>query len=113
MKTETKLALIKLSHSIVWAVMAAASFYILYCGITKTTSPLLWTSIGLLGVETSVLFFNKWTCPMTPMAMKYTVDRQPNFDIYLPLFVAKYNKQIFGTIFAVGLLLVAMNLLLN
>jgi hypothetical protein len=49
---------------------------------------------------------------MTPMAMKYSSDRRVNFDIYLPLFVAKYNKQIFGTLFVVGLLLVIANTLL-
>jgi hypothetical protein len=26
----------------------------------------------------------------------------PNFDIYLPRWMARYNKQIFGTLFVLG-----------
>ena len=37
---------------------------------------------------------------------RYTDDRRPNFDIYLPSWLARYNKQIFGSLFAAGILLV-------
>jgi hypothetical protein len=53
---------------------------------------------------------NKWVCPLTPLAMNYTANRNDNFDIYLPEFVAKYNKIFFGTLFVVGLLLVIFNI---
>ncbi|MFZ5390830.1 MAG: hypothetical protein ACOZAJ_00960 [Patescibacteria group bacterium] len=109
MKAEHSLTFIKSLHSIIWFIMAAASIYILYAGLTKTFDIWLWLSIGLLVMESIVLLVNRWTCPLTPLAMKYTADRQDNFDIYLPLFIAKYNKIIFGTIFAVGLLLVIFN----
>lgn len=111
MSDKSKLILIKSLHSIIWLIMASASFYILYSGITNTTSILLWISIGLLGIETLILLFNKWTCPLTPIARKYTTNRQPDFDIYLPKVIAKHNKQIFGTIFVIGLILVIINLL--
>lgn len=102
---------IKLIHTIIWVVMAAASFYILYAGIMRTFDIFLWISIGLLVVETAVLIVNKWTCPLTPLAKKYTEERDDNFDIYLPNWLAKYNKVIFGTIFAVGIVLVLINLI--
>ncbi len=31
-------------------------------------------------------------------------DRRDNFDIYLPLWLARYNKLIFGWLFVAGLL---------
>ena len=42
-------------------------------------------------------------CPLTPLAARYTDDRRDNFDIYLPLVMARYNKEIFGTLYVAGL----------
>lgn len=100
---------IKLIHTIIWLVMASASFYILYAGITNTFNLTLYISIILLILETLILMFNKWTCPLTPMARKYTKEKSDNFDIYLPNWLAKYNKFIFGTIFCTGMILVIIN----
>ena len=110
MKNKTKIILIKSAHTVIWSIMALASIYILYAGITKTESMWLWFSIALLCFESLVLIFNKWTCPFTPIAMKYTSDRADNFDIYIPRIVAKYNKVIFGAIFTVGFILVIYNI---
>jgi hypothetical protein len=30
------------------------------------------------------------------------IDRRPNFDIYLPEWLARYNKEVFGTLFVGG-----------
>lgn len=48
---------------------------------------------------------NRGRCPLTTIAARYTDDRRDNFDIYLPLWLARYNKVIFGSLFGVGLLL--------
>lgn len=101
--------IIKFTHTLIWAVMAFASFYILYAGITNTFNIILFISIILLFIETMVLLFNKWTCPLTPLAKKYTSNRNDNFDIYLPNWLAKHNKIIFGLIFAIGMILVIFN----
>lgn len=100
-------------HTFVWTVMASAVFYVFYAGITKTFGLMLWLSIGLVVIETAVLLINKWRCPLTPIAMKYTSDRRENFDIYLPEWLAKHNKLIFSTIFVAGLILVVRNLLVS
>jgi hypothetical protein len=55
-----KLALVKMAHTIVWALFA----------------------VGILAI------------PVVALAH--------NFDIYLPLLLARYNKQIFGPLFVVG-----------
>lgn len=54
--------------------------------------------------ECGVLVANKWRCPLTDVASRYTDDRADNFDIYLPRWLARYNKQIFGALFAAGVL---------
>jgi len=36
-------------------------------------------------------------------ADSYTDDHSDNFDIYLPLWLARYNKSIFGSLYAAGI----------
>ena len=105
------LTTIKTVHTIIWAIMASASLYILYAGITNMFNTLLVISISLIMIETFILLINKWTCPLTPLARRYTTDDNPNFDIYLPNWLAKYNKIIFGIVFIIGIILVIFNLI--
>jgi hypothetical protein len=55
----------------------------------------------LLFVEIAVLIANEWRCPLTNVAARYTDDRSENFDIYLPPWLARNNKLIFGWLFAI------------
>jgi hypothetical protein len=41
-------------------------------------------------------------CPLTDVAQRYTADRRDNFDIYLPVWLARNNKRIFGALFVAG-----------
>jgi hypothetical protein len=47
---------------------------------------------GVVVVEVVVLALNNLRCPLTGVAARYTEDRRDNFDIYLPLLLAHYNK---------------------
>ena len=58
------------------------------------TNPLL--------AEVLVLAINRMRWPLTDVAEKYTEDRAANFDIYLPLWLARHNKSIFGSLFVAG-----------
>ena len=58
---------------------------------------------GIVFVEIIILLVNRWRCPLTAVAARYTSDRRPNFDIYLPAWLARHNKGIFGTLFGLGL----------
>jgi hypothetical protein len=61
--------------------------------------------------EVVVLWLHHWRCPLTAVAARYTDDRRANFDICLPECLARYNKQIFGPLYAIGVVyLVAMYL---
>ena len=53
-------------------------------------------------VEVLVLIANDGHCPLTAVAARYTTDRRDNFDIYLPEWLARYNKLIFGSIYLFG-----------
>jgi len=63
---------------------------------------------GIVLVEVFVLAFNGWRCPLTAVAARYTDDRRDNFDIYLPQWLARYNKLVFGVLYVAGMLLTAV-----
>jgi hypothetical protein len=48
--------------------------------------------------------------PLTAIAERYTDDRRANFDIWLPEWLARHNKSIFGTMFVLGLIYTASQL---
>jgi hypothetical protein len=54
---------------------------------------------GAVLVECAILACNRGRCPLTDRAGRYTDERRDNFDIYLPLWLARNNKAIFGTLF--------------
>jgi len=101
-----KLIMIKLIHTIIWLIFVTAIMYVCYAGAFNKVNKLVWYCIGAVLLECIVLLINKWKCPLTSIAGKYTNNRSNNFDIFLPEWLAKYNKILFSIIFIVGLSLV-------
>ena len=91
-------------HTIVWAFFASAVLAIPIVAWQRRFELLVWLA-GIVFVEVLVLAVNGLRCPLTAVAARYTTERQPNFDIYLPVWVARYNKEIFGPILVAGLVL--------
>lgn len=102
---------IKIIHTIVWAFFAGLIFYVLWCGITGHVGVFTWVAIGFVLLEALVLMLNKWVCPLTPIARKYTDDPRDNFDIFLPNWLARHNKTIFTTLYVLGIALVLYRVL--
>jgi len=103
MKSLAALRTVKLIHTIIWAIFASCIFAIpVFAMLGKYFIATLLGVIVL--VEVLVLVFNRWSCPLTPIAARYTSDRRANFDIYLPEWVARHNKTIFGVAYVAGLL---------
>ena len=57
---------------------------------------------GVVLLECLILAVNRYRCPLTNLAAAYTEERTDNFDIYLPLWLARYNKVVFGSLFVAG-----------
>jgi len=96
------LRLIKIVHTIVWAFFVACIVWIPVLALQREYSRAT-LIIALVMVEVVVLGVNRLTCPLTSLAARYTSDRRANFDIYLPLWLARYNKVIFGALFLIGI----------
>jgi len=92
---------VKLVHTIAWAFFAGCIIALPVATWFQRFDIAL-ILIGIITVEVLILLVNRLRCPLTAVAARYTDDRRDNFDIYLPLWLARYNKQIFGTLFFAG-----------
>jgi hypothetical protein len=88
------LVTIKLLHTVAWLFFVGC---ILAIPVAGTRREFRWATAlsGAVLIECAILLFNKGRCPLTDVARRYT----DNFDIYLPLWLARYNKAIFRTLF--------------
>lgn len=105
-----KLILVKTAHTMIWAIMVAAIFCILYAGLSGVVTMVTYASLGLMVFEGLALLVGKGNCPLTPIARQYSDSAKANFDIYLPEWLARHNKVIFGALLAIGLVLLAFRL---
>jgi hypothetical protein len=92
---------VKLLHTLVWAFFVACIAAIPILG-AQGRYPAAFLAIALVLGEVLVLAVNGWRCPLTAVAARYTPARDDNFDIYLPRWVARHNKGLFGTLFVAG-----------
>jgi hypothetical protein len=95
------LTAIKVLHTVVWALLAAAIVALPFLAGERAFRWATILSVVVL-LEGVVLLANGWRCPMTDLAAKYTADRSPNFDIYMPNWLARHNKTIFTALFIVN-----------
>ena len=100
---------IKVVHTLVWAFFVACilSIWIFALRADFIDAAL---SIGIVFIEVVVLALNKWRCPLSPIAARYTQDCRGNFDIYLPEWLAGRTMPIFGTLYVVGIVLTCARL---
>lgn len=101
MNAPAQLAAIKLLHTTVWAVMAGCVLAIPLAGFLRQFRWAVVLTAIIVG-ECVVLVANRGRCPLTDWAARFTDDRADNFDIYLPNWLARHNKSIFGTLFVVS-----------
>lgn len=62
-----------------------------------------WGLSGFVLIEVIALLAKRMRCPLTDVAGRYTAERRENFDICLPLWLARHNKAIFGGLYVAGL----------
>jgi hypothetical protein len=92
---------IKLLHTSIWFLFASCIVALPVVGMRRQFG---WAAFlaGLVLIECAVLALNRFRCPLTDLAARYTEDRRDNFDIYLPAWLARHNQTIFGTLFVAG-----------
>lgn len=102
LRAERALRRIRILHTTVWAFFAACIAAIpVAAGLGSLRLALM--LIAVVAVEVVILLANGFSCPLTGVAARYTHDRRDNFDIYLPVWLARYNKQLFGALYVAGI----------
>jgi hypothetical protein len=101
MRPGTALVLVKSLHTVAWAFFAGCILALPLVALASRFRLAAWLA-GAVLVEVAIIIANRWRCPLTGVAARYTDDRRDNFDIYLPLWLARHNKGIFGTLFVLG-----------
>ncbi|HEX4933462.1 MAG TPA: hypothetical protein VFV33_09800 [Gemmatimonadaceae bacterium] len=97
------LTAVRVVHTVAWAFFASA-IVAMPVATWFRRFDLFCLFAGIVAVEVAVLALNRMRCPLTDVAARFTDDRRDNFDIYLPLTLARYNKQVFGTLYVLALL---------
>jgi hypothetical protein len=97
----TKLSTIKIIHTLIWIFFNTVLFYMAYAIVVNKIDKFVWIGIALILLEGLVLLLFKKMCPLTIIARKYSGSDKANFDIYLPNWLAKYNKLIYTIFFII------------
>ena len=101
---------IKILHTVIWVFFNVVIFYLLYAVIANKIDKWVWICLACIVAEGLVLVVFKKICPVTIMARKYSDSQEPNFDIYLPNWLAKYNKEIYTSIVVVAVIILIARL---
>ncbi len=110
MQSATKLTVIKVAHTIIWLFFNVVIFYMLYAVLHNQLDKWLWIGYGLFILEGIILWIFNFFCPLTVLARKYSDSTRDNFDIYLPNWLAKYNKLIYICILGIIIVLTVYQL---
>ena len=110
MDARTKLVSIKLLHTFIWVFFNAVIFYLLYAVITNRIDQWVWIGLGCFVAEGLVLLIFKNFCPLTLWARQYSTSTRHNFDIYIPNWLAKYNKPIYTGLLGVVIVILVYRL---
>ncbi len=94
---------VKAIHTAVWAIFAGSIVAIPILALQEEFKA-AFLLIGIVFAEVLVLVVNRLRCPLTGVAARYTSDRRENFDIYLPEWLARHNKLIFGLLYLAGII---------
>jgi hypothetical protein len=111
LSNKSVLIAIKAIHTLIWLFFNAMMGYLFYAAITDRIDIWIWIGIGFIVLETIVLLVFKMKCPLTIVARKYSDSQKNNFDIYLPEWLATYNKQIYTVLFVIFLLILIYRLI--
>jgi len=111
MKSETKLVIVKVIHTLIWVFFNIVIFYMLFAVIKNKIDIWLWVGYALVIMEGIVLLIFKLYCPLTILARKYSDSTKDNFDIYLPNWLARYTKLIYTSIMGIILVLTIYRIL--
>jgi len=108
-----KLFLIKSIHTVIFLLMSSCILYILLSGIIGNYHWTVFLAIGAVFAEGLVLILNHWECPLTNLARKYGDEKGSVTDMFYPSWFVPHVFRFSTVLFAIGLVLLAVNYLIK
>jgi len=102
------LAALRVTHMIVFVVMSTSAFVLLYAGLTGATGLWLWIAVGLLSVEVVGFVAGGLKCPLSTLAVRCGAKEGHAFDPFLSERFTRHSFRFFGTVMALGTMLLAL-----
>ena len=102
------LLLVRTVHTLIYVLMVAAIAVLLFAGITGYSGAWLWISLGLVVIEGIVFLGNGMRCPLTALAVRFGAEKGHAFDTLLPERFTRYTFRFFGSLSAIGALLLIL-----
>jgi hypothetical protein len=102
-----RLVTIKVVHTAIWAFLVGCILALPFAAWLGSFRAAAFLTVVIL-LECCVLAANGGRCPLTDLAAKYTSDRASDFDIYMPVWLARHNKTVFRSLFVVNELIVLL-----
>jgi len=100
---------VKSVHIVIFLFNSLCAFYVLYCGIFRKRGFFLKIAIAAILIEGIILFFSDWVCPLTTLAIELGDEKGYVADIIFPDWFLPYVFPFFGSVFALGILLLIFN----
>ena len=107
----SKLTMVRIIHTLVWIAFNVIIFYFVYSALADKIGLWTWICLTLIIGEGMVLLMSGNVCPITTVARHYSDSTKENFDIYLPIWLAKYNKEIYSIIVWIGVVVLILRLI--
>ncbi len=107
MNDSQRLSLVRALHTVIYLVMAAASFALLYAGVTGAQGVWLWWCVGLVGAEAAVFTASGLKCPLTAIAVQNGATRQGVGDTFLPERMTRHTFRFFAPLILLAATLLA------
>ena len=104
----TKVFIIKLTHSLIFWFQVACIAYLLYAGIARDFNIYIFIPIAAILINGILLYFNNGRCPFTNLAERYGAKQGSLTDLFLPDIVARNIFRVFTPLFVIELILIAV-----
>jgi hypothetical protein len=96
-----KLWLIRFVHTVIWVVLASAVVVLPLAAHVRRFDLVAGLTVLVL-IECAALAANRGECPLRNIAAEFTDSRKDGFDIFIPGWLARNTKLVFGSLFVAG-----------
>jgi hypothetical protein len=103
--SKTAIFLVKAFHSFAFLTIQSSIVYLLYKGIRGEPDRKAAVAATIATAETLIYVGNGFKCPLTGLAERLGAEHGAVTDIFLPRWLAANIANIYGPIFAIGLVL--------